>query len=556
MNCVKCYIEHGYSGWRRLMWKEGGNLTKRNLQMFHTFIPLNLPRVKTPQLEPKTLPTLLYKNRIKTSLTVNAPMIKKIDETSDESQRQFFAKTFSKREPKIIECLKNEFKVNRASAIQELVIPELLKGNDVLCAAQTGTGKTLAYVVPLLHRMKQDEISSNIETRPNRPRFIILVPSRELTTQVASVVKKFSHYLKFRCVCLRSDLTISRMKRDLNTKVDVVVSTPGIIKQLHDRNLLFYTDVRYVVVDEADTLLSKDFKKELTENILIPCRDREVHNMKTDQRVQFCFVLATFNNEMQKYMEEYFPRMKLIATSKLHHGHKNIVQTFIKIADHDKIKHLQSVIGGETSENRTIIFCNTVKSCRAVHHALTDNGISASCYHSEIPPEKQAEEFNAFASGEVPIMVCTDIASRGMDIPNVKHVVIFDFPLNTVDYLHRVGRTGRFGAPGKVTSLVNRPREIALANEIEKRLKSGASLDGVYSTTKKELVKAQKKAAAVAGQKKAQKGKRALYWERQKRKKEVRNSKMKSHGRGRVIKPIGSKDSKAIIDNISVPNIK
>lgn len=479
--------------------------------------------------------------------------------TEEKENESFFVKHFSKQYPQVIECLKKEFKIENPSTIQQLVMPELLKGNDVLCAAQTGTGKTLSYVLPLLIRMKNDE--SSVESRLKRPKIIILVPSRELASQVASIVKKFAHYLKFRCVCLRSDLENVRMKRDLNTKVDVVVSTPGVFIKLHDKGALHYTDIRHVVVDEADTLLSKDFKQELTEHILVPCRDREIHNEKQLQRVQFCFALATYNSEIQNYMAEYFPRMKLLATPKLHHNHKNITQKFITVPGHDKIKHLLPLIQGETSENRTIVFCGTVNSCRAVHYALKEAGIFAACYHSEIPAEKQAEEYESFSKGETHIMVCTDLASRGLDIASVRHVVMFDFPLNTVDYLHRVGRTGRFGAPGRVTSLVNRPREIALAKEIEKRIQSNTSLEGV-SSNPKDFVRTTnqaKKGSALSSQKQAQKGKRALYWERQKLKEKLKVTKLQSrigNKQGpRRVRPVGAKGSFDLaLDAISIPN--
>jgi superfamily II DNA/RNA helicase len=530
------------------------NVLKRTYATSTTTVARKSPRIRVQSIskqasptsiEPKQQPAQVYKTRIKDSLTVKTPDTKKHDVSQLEEEKDEFFNQWFQSHPKIIECLEKEFKITKPSHIQQLAIPELMKGNDVLSAAQTGTGKTLSYVVPLLARMKNDEIVNAIETRKNRPRFIIIVPSRELAGQVASVVKKFSHYLKFRCVCLRSDLALARLKRDLTSDVDVIVSTPGIFQKLHEQKKLFYTDVRYVVVDEADTLLSKDFKQQLTDEILLPIKAREEHN---DQKVQFCFVLATFNNEVQNYLQEHFPRAKLITAPRLHYNLKNITQRFVTIAGSDKLKHLLPLIGGETSNNRTIIFCNTVNSCRAVHYALIESGISASCYHSEIPPEKQAEEFDNFAKGEVHTMVCTDIASRGLDIPNIRHVIMFDFPLNTVDYLHRVGRTGRMGAPGKVTSFANRPREIALAQAIERTISTGTSLEGIFSTSKKIIAKEQKKKSL----ENKNLGKRALYWQRMKMKQDVQSA--KSRSTGRFMNTISEKRPDRVVDKITIKN--
>lgn len=548
-----------------------------------------------------------------TQLTKTNTTTEQLNNLHDDDETTFFTKIFGAKYPQLLQCLSQPpFKIQKPSSVQRLVIPELLKGQDVLCAAQTGTGKTLSYVLPMLIRMKNDEnerkkslknlgdeTSENLlllsdeksekseKLEKQRPKFVILVPSRELVTQVSNIIKQVGHFLKLRCVALRSDLENARMKRDLNSRVDVVVSTPGVFVKMHQKGALYLSRVKYVVVDEADTLLSKDFKQELTENVLLPIRDKRADNFDDEMdenlgekqkkrnarnggAAQFCFVLATLNQEIQQYVSEYFPRMKLIAAPKLHYHHKNIQQRFITVPGHDKIKHLLPLIHGENSENRTMIFCSTVNSCRAVHYALKEAGISGvSCYHSEIPPEKQAEEFESFVRGESHIMVCTDLASRGLDILSVKHVIMFDFPLNTVDYLHRVGRTGRFGASGRVTSLVNRPREIALAKEIEKRIQSNQSLEGVSSNPKDRIIpggagqqRSGKKGSAVLGQKQAQKGKRALYWERQKLKEKMKMAKMQSRlGRAaartpRHVKPIGAKGgaSGLALDAISIPN--
>ncbi|KAG2373415.1 hypothetical protein C9374_012154 [Naegleria lovaniensis] len=450
--------------------------------------------------------------------------------------------------------------------IQELAISQLLKKTNkkkhFCIGAQTGTGKTLSYLLPILTKMKHLE-KLGLERQTQRPKVLIIAPTRELASQIFKTTKYLSHSMKFRSVLLRSDLSKSRMKRDLHSNVDVVVATPTIFNELHSEGHVFFSDVRYVVLDEADTLCGKDFLQEL-EKIVVPCLQRGKH---VNEFVQFGFVFATYNANIERFINHYFsqdasafhlnddankkntidtitkdnteqsskleksehtsstqpnsspPSNMLYIIDKdmhkptLHIQHKFIAMTdnkdkleyllerVLKLKNHIKLtKTLVQSLGLEQTTNnnddeqismeessnaellempssshasscapeRVLIFCNTVKSCRAVHHTLTQHGLEASCFHGDMPHERQSEEFDSFSSGRLSIMVATDIASRGLDILNpVDHVVMFDFPLNSIDYMHRAGRTGRMKAQGKVTSLLNRKKEAALAKVIE-----------------------------------------------------------------------------------------
>nr|CAG4716184.1 unnamed protein product [Naegleria fowleri] len=518
-----------------------------------------------------------------------------------ESHRNGLANFFSFHFDSSVMKILQDWNITIPSRIQELAIAQLLKKANkkkhFCIGAQTGTGKTLAYLLPILSKMKHLEKMGH-ETQAQRPKVLIVAPTRELASQIYKTAKHLSHSMKFRTVLLRSDLAKSRMKRDLHTNIDVVVTTPTIFNELHSEGHVYFSDLRFVVLDEADTLCGKDFLQEL-EKIVVPCLQRGKH---VNEFVQFGFVFATYNANIERFINHYFsqdafafhlsstdrsqknktfpsndtkhleeqnknfttmsegalsssqsistnsppPNMLYIIDKDIHKATLHIQHKFIPMTNNkDKMEYLlervlklknhsSTMTTAENTHNdkksssktklkssvntiknsaliqslglqeeaktandkqlsmndqrqeqtltnglsnalplsplreRILIFCNTVKSCRAVYHALTKHGLEASCFHGDMPHERQAEEFDSFSSGRLNIMVTTDIASRGLDIANpVDHVVMFDFPLNSIDYMHRAGRTGRMRQLGKVTSLLNRKKEAALAKVIE-----------------------------------------------------------------------------------------
>ncbi|KAL0491205.1 DEAD-box ATP-dependent RNA helicase [Acrasis kona] len=385
--------------------------------------------------------------------------------------------------------LKEKIGIKQPSPVQRLAIPDVLNGEDVMIAAQTGTGKTLAYLLPLLLRMKKDE-KNGVERRPSRPKLLIVVPSRELVDQIGSVLRILSFSLKFRTVLLRSDYKPSRMASDLKQPVDVLVATPGVLAKMHGdtkkntKQGFHYSDMRYCVLDEADVLLSGNFKDEVMDTVI-----RRINNVAEHKhKVQTVMVMSTFNSEIKSFIKDKFPKMKIDSTPTVHTHLSSIEQNFIH-SPADKITPLLKILNDDLTKQfnnqkyQIIVFCNSVASCRAAHHAAIEAGIDACCYHSEIPQEIQSKEFTRFKSGLCRVMICTDLASRGLDLPDVRHVVMFDMTLNVVDFLHRSGRTGRLNpttgqaVKGKVTCILNRKREVALAKLIMADTSSGRGVE-------------------------------------------------------------------------------
>eukprot|EP01080_Neovahlkampfia_damariscottae_P010319 gene10319-2735_t len=365
--------------------------------------------------------------------------------------------------------------ISEASEIQQLAIPTILKGKNTLFAAQTGTGKTLAYLLPILQLIKKNENESKAE---NRPSAIILVPSKELVSQVLSVMKSFSHIVKFTSAGLRSDFRMKRLKNSLSRPIDIVVTTPGILTQLSKKKLIYYSKVKHLVLDEADSLLAKGFEENVVEDILVPLKKK----MKTkNENTQFIFCLATFNQSIQKFIEQEFNDVSQIKTTNLHKTIKNVKHRFIEMNGRDKLKEVEKLL--KEDDQRTLIFCNTIQCCRAVEHYLNEKGFNVTNFHSNMPPELKEQEFQRFVSGSIKILVTTDIASRGLDTLNVYHVILFDFPESSVEYIHRSGRTGRMGQKGKVTSLLQK-KEFELGKLIQNAISSGQNLDKLSSDKK------------------------------------------------------------------------
>lgn len=391
--------------------------------------------------------------------------------------------------PGIMEYLKvnniDSFTDIQAKSLLNTLKSKKLKKNhqSVLLASQTGTGKTLAYLLPILNNIKFDEIEDGIGIQAYRPRALILVPSKQLASQVCRVAKSISHQAKFRTALFRSDFKTRRMRVDAED-ADVIVSTPGIWMHMLEKGYTHYTDLKYIVVDEADSMLDeKSFGKEV--------KDILKDIIKKCDNPQFFFAMATVNHSILDWTSEFSPNAKILVSESIHRHVPSVTQTFIDCSQIDKLKDcLLPILKKETEP--TIVFCNTVDSARAVNLFLMENNIYTANFHAEIRPKEQHEEFEKFRKGSVNVLVTTDIASRGLDITFVKHIINFDFPKNHVDYIHRIGRTGRMGASGKVTSLL-RKKDKGLAESIKRAVLEERRLDSIKNRFVQKKIELMKK---------------------------------------------------------------
>ncbi|XVE55093.1 hypothetical protein DITRI_Ditri03aG0133200 [Diplodiscus trichospermus] len=371
-----------------------------------------------------------------------------------------------------------EMGIEVPTEIQCIGIPSVLEGKSVVLGSHTGSGKTLAYMLPLVQLLRQDEAMLGMLTKPRRPRAVVLCPTRELSEQVFRVAKSISHHARFRSTMVSGGGRLRPQEDSLNNPIDMVVGTPGrVLQHIEDGNMV-YGDIKYLVLDEADTMFDRGFGPDIRK-FLGPLKNRA--SKPNGQGFQTVLVTATMTKAVQKLIDEEFQGIEHLRTSTLHKKIASARHDFIKLSgSENKLEALLQVLEPSLAKgNRVMVFCNTLNSSRAVDHFLGENQISTVNYHGEVPAEQRVENLNKFKSddGDCPTLVCTDLAARGLDL-DVDHVIMFDFPLNSIDYLHRTGRTARMGAKGKVTSLVAK-KDLLLAERIEEALRKNESLESL-----------------------------------------------------------------------------
>ncbi|KAJ9146069.1 hypothetical protein P3X46_028384 [Hevea brasiliensis] len=384
-----------------------------------------------------------------------------------------------------------EMEIEVPTEIQCIGIPAVLEGKSVVLGSHTGSGKTLAYMLPLVQLLRRDEAMLGMLMKPRRPRAIVLCPTRELSEQVFRVAKFISHHARFRSTMVSGGSRLRPQEDSLNNPIDMVVGTPGrVLQHIEDGNMV-YGDIKYLVLDEADTMFDRGFGPDIRK-FLGPLKNRA---SKTDgQGYQTILVTATMTKAVQKLIDEEFQGIVHLRTSTLHKKIASARHDFIKLSgSENKLEALLQVLEPSLAKgNRVMVFCNTLNSSRAVDHFLAENQISTVNYHGEVPAEQRVENLQKFKNddGDCPTLVCTDLAARGLDL-DVDHVIMFDFPLNSIDYLHRTGRTARMGAKGKVTSLVAK-KDVLLAARIEEAIRKNESLESLTAdNVRRDISRAQ-----------------------------------------------------------------
>lgn len=390
----------------------------------------------------------------------------------------------------------SEMGISSPTEIQCIGIPAVLKGESVVLGSHTGSGKTLAYLLPLIQLMRRDEALHGMLMKPKRPRAVVLCPTRELCEQVFRVTKSISHHSRFRSTMISGGGRLRPQEDSLSSPIDMIVGTPGRVLQHIEEENLVYGDIRYLVLDEADTMFDRGFGPDIRK-FIGPLKNRA--SKANGLGFQTVLVTATMTKAVQSLVDEEFQGIIHLRTSTLHKKIASARHDFIKLSgSENKLEALLQVLEPSLAKgNRVMVFCNTLNSSRAVDHYLNENQISAVNYHGEVPAEQRVENLRRFKSndGDCPTLVCTDLAARGLDL-DVDHVIMFDFPLNSIDYLHRTGRTARMGAKGKVTSLVAK-KDVMLATHIEEAMMKNKSLeslsiDGIKRDTARSRVNEQK----------------------------------------------------------------
>jgi ATP-dependent RNA helicase DeaD len=320
--------------------------------------------------------------------------------------------------------------------IQQEAIPLILKGIDVIGQAHTGTGKTAAFALPILARIK----------RRGPVQAVILVPTRELAVQVTTEINKFAKYTGIRTVSIYGGQSINIQYNQLAKGVQIVVATPGRLIDHIKRGSISLEEVKFAVLDEADRMLDMGFVDDIKYILSYMNEDR-----------QTCLFSATMPREVLRLAQDYMDSPEEIRLNEEELSLDTIEQSYLVINEKEKFKHLCAFIRNR-SEKQTIVFAATKQRTHRLAFELKQEGFKAITIHGDLSQQQRDSAMHKFRNGFEDVLVATDIAARGIDVPAVGHVINYDVPEDPLIYFHRIGRTARAGASGKAISLVSQDR--------------------------------------------------------------------------------------------------
>ncbi len=345
--------------------------------------------------------------------------------------------------------------------IQEKAIPYVLMGRDVLGCAQTGTGKTAGFTLPMVDILAQGRAKARM------PRSLILEPTRELAAQVAESFDKYGKHHRLNKVLLIGGESMNEQVKTMERGVDVLIATPGRLLDLFERGGLLLRDVKILVIDEADRMLDMGFIPDVERivSLLPPLR-------------QTLFFSATMPPEIRRLADAFLSNPKEISVAPPSSAAETVIQKLVVVSHgggrgtagghKEKRAALREILRREEVRN-AFIFCNRKRDVGVTCRSLERHGFNAGQLHGDMTQSARTETLDRFRRGDIPLLVCSDVAARGIDISDVSHVFNFDVPTHAEDYVHRIGRTGRAGKAGAAYTLVV-PEEGKYVDAIQKLL--------------------------------------------------------------------------------------
>jgi ATP-dependent RNA helicase RhlE len=361
-----------------------------------------------------------------------------------------------KLDPEILKAL-TESGYTNPTPIQAEAIPLVLEGSDLMAGAQTGTGKTAAFVLPMLQKLLPH---ASFSTSPARHavRALILVPTRELAIQVEASVKTYAKHCKLRSLVVFGGVDIKTQTPHLKRGVEILVATPGRLLDHIEMKSVQLGQVQMLVLDEADRMLDMGFMPDLKRILALLPKQR--------QNLMFS---ATFSTEIKKLSAEFLTHPKLIEVARSNATAENVTQKVYLVEQADKHVLLAQLLRGSDA-SQVLVFTKTKLTAGRLAKQLQKEGVAADAIHGDKTQLERMQALEAFKNGSVTVLIGTDVAARGLDIDQLPMVINYEIPSAPEDYVHRIGRTGRAGAFGKAISLVS-PEEEKYLNEIEKLIK-------------------------------------------------------------------------------------
>jgi ATP-dependent RNA helicase RhlE len=341
--------------------------------------------------------------------------------------------------------------------IQRQAIPIVIAGHDVMGGAQTGTGKTAGFTLPLLHRIARHANSSTSPAR-HQTRALILAPTRELAMQVYESVKTYSKHLALRATCIYGGVDMKAQVQELRRGIEVVIATPGRLLDHVEQKTINLSQVEVLVLDEADRMLDMGFIPDI----------KRILGLLPAARQSLLFS-ATFSDEIKKLADQMLKNPQLIEVARRNMVSETITHVVHPVSSGMK-RNLLAHLLRHRPDTQALVFVDTKMLCGRLAHYLERSGISADAIHGDKSQQQRTETLEAFKAGRLRVLVATDVAARGLDIDELPYVINFELPHTAEDYVHRIGRTGRAGHQGNAISLVSAEEKHWLA-EIQKLIK-------------------------------------------------------------------------------------
>ena len=345
-------------------------------------------------------------------------------------------------------------RIDTPTPIQEESIPEILEGKDIIGEAQTGTGKTLAFLLPIVQKINRDK---------NQVQALIIAPTRELAIQLTDEAKKLGKPLGINTLSVYGGQDVFKQLRKLKNGVHIVVATPGRLLDHISRKSINLGHTEFLVLDEADEILNMGFLIDV---------ERIISSIP--KRRQTLMFSATIPKGLKNLAKKYMKSPETIRVEKERVVLDEIEQIIVRTTDREKEAELVKILR-EERPFMAIIFCRTKRRVKELNEKLKDHGFTSDEVHGDLSQNKRERVMESFRKMEIPVLVATDVAARGLDIAGVTHIINYDIPENPDAYIHRIGRTGRAGDEGKAYTFVT-PKVEEELRDIEKKIKE--ELDG------------------------------------------------------------------------------
>ncbi|XP_065123840.1 probable ATP-dependent RNA helicase DDX28 [Paramisgurnus dabryanus] len=393
--------------------------------------------------------------------------------------------------PELVETLQSQ-NIIHPTTVQMQTIPKILRGFNVLCAAETGSGKTLAYLLPIIHKLLLEKQLEKFTDTERKIQAVVVVPSRELAEQVTSVARSISQQSGLVVKVVGGGRGVGNIKATFShTQPDVLVATPGALLKALWKRFVSLSDLNFFVIDEADTMFDDSFAGML-EKILSHAQvaSRLSETVGFTRKAQLVVVGATFPGGVGEILSKVtdLGSMVTVKSQMLHCLMPHVKQTFLRVKGADKILELHQALKKAEQEHKgVLVFCNSASTVNWLGYSLDEMGVRHMRLQGEMPAAMREGIFRNFQRGNVDILICTDIASRGLDTQRVGLIVNYDFPESHTDYIHRAGRVGRAGSSsgGEVLSFVTHRWDVDLVQKIETAARRRSSLPGMESEIKK-----------------------------------------------------------------------